>query len=352
MPQQSLCPSYVLNVTEQKENIPERKSGIKCNNMWLKNGELVLAVARYIILNPSATSKSMSAEFSATVQAVNRAIKKIREKLDGGQYVLSLEESEIESLCQAMESRDELLRGEKAQIRKNSRKKWNDIKAIMREHVVKKMFCQERGVAEIAKMTGLKKDDIKRMIEGITGQCIDDIAKELFSEGKGIPEIVSRLDIDKKDVGQLIGLLTGRCIGDIAREMYRKDKSIFVISAELCTPPKDIKKMLPRVIRPPKSFSMAVSEIRRISTIKPGTLKGSKKIRRKRSSISTTKLAHWNNSHYVMDENGKFVFDQSSVTGVKPADLPWKYPSPKMSIEIRGTATGISAKDYIFEHRR
>lgn len=343
MSQQSLWSSYVSSIMDHK-NTHESKYGTICKNVRLKNGELVLAVARYIIHNPAVTSKNMSVELSSTVQSINGALKKIRKKLDAGQSVLGLDEAEIESLGRAMESRD---------VRKDSRKRWNSIKAVMREHVVKNMFYKEQGVAEIAKIIGLKRDDIRQLIEGITGKCMDDIAKEMFSKTNSVPEIVSRLGIDKKDVGQLVKSLMGSCIGDIARDMFRKDKSICVIASELCTPPKEIKKMLPRVIRPPKSFSMAVSEIRRISTIKPGSPKGSKKLRRKQTSISTTKLAHWNNSHYVMDENGKFVFVQSSVTGVKPADLPWKYPSPKMSIEIRGTATGISAKDYIFEqHRR
>ncbi|MCL5058774.1 MAG: hypothetical protein M1130_12450 [Actinobacteria bacterium] len=251
--------------------------------MRLKNGELLLAIARKLILNPAATSKDMSAELSATVQSVNAALKRIREKLDAGELIPGLDEAEIESLGRAIKSRDALVK----EKRQEGKALWNRVIGIMREHVVEKRFHEGYKAADIARLTGLRIEDVKGIIEGLTGCSLTDIAREMFRESVGVAEIARRLGMAQKDV----------------------------------------KKALPRVVRVAGAYRPPASEGRRISTIKPGSPKSQRKLKKRPASISRTGLAHWCMQHY--DSRGVLQLPYGCSA---PGDLPRRYPREKVQL--------------------
>lgn len=283
MTRQSLWPSYVPGENIQKNDVLRKTNDNKYhkNKPKKQKGESVLAVSRFIIKHNRVDKKRASAELGISVRTVEMVIKKIKEKLGSGQALPGLSNAEEEILLKILSQKEELINKDKA--------RWSKIIKIMRGHVVEKRFYDGYRVADIAKLAGLRRKDVRQMIER----------------------------------------LTGRSMSDIAREMFREDIVISEIASKLCIAKKDIKKVLPKVIRV-VSCSIPVSEIRRISTIKPSSPKSQRKSRKKPASISRTGLAAWCMLHY--NEKGLLELPYGCAA---PSDLLRKYPEVK---EVIGRA--------------
>lgn len=118
----------------------------KCSNKRMKNGELVLAVARFIMQDKSASVEVISHRFSVSPQAVNGALNKIRKKLEAGLAIPGICETEVELLRQSMAERDG------GHISP-------EIKKMIRE-----MFVEGMKVRQIALTAGLSKEKIKKAL--------------------------------------------------------------------------------------------------------------------------------------------------------------------------------------------
>lgn len=281
MTRQSLWPSYVHSDNEQKKESIRTKN---VNNYQIhkpseKKGELVLAIARFVIKNNRIDKKKISTELGVCISAVEKALKKIKEKLSSGHALPGLSNAEEEMLLKIMLQKDETQR--------DGQKERNIITGIMREHVVSRMFSGDAGVAEISKLVGLKRQDVRDIIERIKGCSME----------------------------------------DLARDMYRESIGINVIAAKLGMSKKDVKKALPRVIPAPKTCKTFIPEVRRISTIKPGNIKNQRSLKKRPASISRTGLAAWCMQHY--DKNGRLILPYGCTA---PSDLPRKYPEIKVNI--------------------
>lgn len=299
---QSLCHSYDHNQFAKNNKSVRTKFNNNYHNdlPTQKRGELVLAIAQFIIKHNSIDKKKISIEMGVCISAVEKAIKKIRGKLDLGHSLPGLSNAEEEILLKIMSQK-------KDSQRKEHKARWNVITGIMREHVVSRMFFGAAGVAEISKLVGLKRQDVKGIIERIKGCDMEDLAREMYRESKGIAEIARKLGMAQKDV----------------------------------------KKALPKVIKAPKTFKPYVSEVRRISTIKPGSPKSQRKLKKRPASISRTGLAAWCMQHY--DSNGELQLPNGWTA---PGDLPKSYPRTKTEFtkaEPRQTFIPASAPHYIAE---
>ncbi|MFZ5645452.1 MAG: hypothetical protein ACOY46_17965 [Bacillota bacterium] len=286
--EQSLWYPYVINETEQNMNTPESKNGIKCKKSRLKNGELVLAVARYIIINSAATAKVMSEEFSATVQSVNGALRKIREKLQAGMAVPGLSDTEAEILLRAMEVRDRWPEEEKARMRgvKDLRSK---VVNILREHLITRMFEEGNSISDIAGATGVRKRNVMGVLAK-TGQMGSRV-REMFASGHGVPRIASVTGLRVKEVRKILQGF-GYSLG--ARKEHIRYFS-----------PTEINR-------------------RKISTVKPSRPRSRKGAVRRKSTLSREGLADWNRMHY--DNSGVLRLPYGCAP---PADLPRKFPLSK-----------------------
>lgn len=286
--EQSLWYPYMINDVEQNINASEGKNGINCKGSRLKNGELVLAVARYIIMNSAATTKVMSAEFSATVQSVNGALRKIREKLQAGLAVPGLSDTEARILYQAMVARDRWREEEKNRMReeKDLRSKVMD---ILREHLITRMFEEGDSIPDIVGIVSVRKRNVMEILAktGLIGTRV----RGMFASGHGIPRIAGLTGLAEKEVRKILKGF-GYSLG--ARPEQIRDFS-----------PPEINR-------------------RKISTIKPSKPRSRKGAVRRKATLSREGLADWNRMHY--DDSGLLRLPYGCAP---PADLPRKFPSPK-----------------------
>lgn len=281
--EQSLWFPYCTNEIKQNDEGLGNKYGNKCNNKRLKNGELILTVARYIIRDYSASAKSMACEFLVTVRAVNEALKKIRDKVAAGLFIPGLSDLEMENLCDALINRDRFRKEIKDGKQENVIK--NRVIDIMREHVINKMFDEGNRVADIARVVGVSRGTVRQVIAR-TEHGIPGLIREMFRAGRSVSQIADLISLPKKDVRKTL---------------------------------KDIGYNLKIV----KYFPTPDIERRTISTIKLCKLK-SKRILRRVAKVSREGLADWNKVHY--DSSGNLQLPYGCVP---PADLPRKFPSQK-----------------------
>jgi len=286
--EQSLWYPYVINDVEQNINITESKNGIKCKRSRLKNGELVLAVARYIIMNSAATAKVMSEEFSATVQSVNGALRKIREKLQAGLAVPGLSNTEAVILYQAMVARDRWREEEKARMwkEKDLRSKVVD---ILREHLITRMFEEGNSIPDIAGVASVRKRNVMEILAK-TGQ-IGSRVREMFTSGHRVPRIADLTGLAEKEVRKILK--------DFGYSFGARPEHV-------------------------RHFSPPEIDRKKISTIKPSRPKSRNGAVRRKATLSREGLADWNRMHY--DDSGVLRLPYGCAP---PADLPRKFPSPK-----------------------
>ncbi|MCL5289760.1 MAG: hypothetical protein M1489_01775 [Firmicutes bacterium] len=293
--EQSLWYPYVINEMEQNISTSENKDGNKCKKARLKNGELLLAVARYIIRNSSATSRVMSKEFSVTVQSINGSLRKIREKFQAGLAVPGLSDAEAEILSMAMEARDRRPEEEKARMREEKDLRGKVVN-ILREHLITRMFEEESSIPDIAGATGVSKRNVMRVLikTGHMGSRV----REMYASCHGVARIAGVTGLRVKEVRKILQGF-GYRLGARAEQIRH------------FTPP-EINR-------------------RKISTVKPSRPRSRKEVVRKKATLSREGLADWNRMHY--DDSGVLRLPYGCAP---PADLPRKFPSAKaMTIQSK-----------------
>ena len=240
----------------------------------------MLAIAQFIIKHNRIDKRETSIELGVGISAVEKALKKIKKKLSSGHALPGLSSAEEETLLNIISQKEDSLR-------ERHKARWNIITGIMREHVVIRMFFGDAGVAEISKLVRLRRQDVREIIQRIKGCSMEDLAREMFRNSIGVAEIARRLGMAQKDV----------------------------------------KKALPRVVRVAGAYRPPASEGRRISTIKPGSPKSQRKLKKRPASISRTGLAHWCMQHY--DSKGILQLPYGCSA---PGDLPRRYPREKVQL--------------------
>lgn len=280
--EQSLCYSYCTNETNQNCKDSGSKYGNKCNRVRLKNGELIVVVAKHIIMDNAALADEVSFKLLVSMRAVNEALRKIREKLSAGLFIPGLSDGEMESLYQALENRDRFRKEAKSEKQGAALK--TRVIGIMREHAINRMFEEGSSVAYIAKVVGVSKRVVRQVIEK-AGDGIPNIIKEMYVVGRSISEIAHLISLPKKEVKKTL------------KDLGYKLKAIQYFPA----------------LDPGK---------RTISTIKPTKLKNKKNIGRRKMTVSREVLADWNKMHY--DSAGVLRLPYGCAP---PADLPKKFPS-------------------------
>ncbi|HBV98072.1 MAG: hypothetical protein JL50_00805 [Peptococcaceae bacterium BICA1-7] len=280
MTRQSLWPSYDHNENIQKNDAMRRINDInyqKCkpDKKRGKLGGAVLAVAQCILSQGKIDKNNISSDLRISVRSVETAIKKLKDKEGSGLALPGLSNAEEEMLFKIISQTI------------NNKARWKLITDIFRYHVAGRMFKGGCGVAEIARITGLRKLEVRAVIEGTRGCSMEDLAREMFRKSIGLAEIARRLGMAQKDV----------------------------------------KKALPRVVRVAGAYRPPASEGRRISTIKPGSPKSQRKLKKRPASISRTGLAHWCMQHY--DSKGILQLPYGCSA---PGDLPRRYPREKVQL--------------------
>ena len=280
---QSLWFPFCTNEIEQNGQDVGNKYGNKCNNKRLKNGELILAVARHIIKDYSASAKGMACEFLVTVRAVNEALRKIRDKIAAGLFIPGLSDLEMDNLCDALINRErfreQIKGGKKEKVIKNR------VIDIMREHVIKRMFKEGNRVADIARVAGVSRRTVRQVI---AEHGMPDLIREMFGAGRSISQIAELIGLPKKEIK--------KTLGDLGYNLKIREY-----------------------------FPVREVERRAISTIKPCKPRSSRTVVRRATTVSREGLADWNKMHY--DSSGHLRLPYGCVP---PADLPRKFPSPKV----------------------
>ncbi|MFZ5651999.1 MAG: hypothetical protein ACOY4I_14275 [Bacillota bacterium] len=282
--EQSLWFPFCTNEIEQNGQDAGNKYGNKCNNRRLKNGELILAVARHIIRDYSSSAKSMACELLVTARSVNEALRKIRDKIAADLFIPGLSDLEMANLCDALINRERFRKQIKDETKEKEIK--NGLIDIMRDHVIKRMHKEGNGVADIARVVGISRRAVRQVIaEAEHG--IPDLIREMFWAGRNISQIAELIGLPKREIKKILGEL-----GYNLR----------------------IRKYLP---------SREV-ERRTISTIKPCKPRNSRTVVRRATTVSREGLADWNKMHY--DSSGHLRLPYGCVP---PADLPRKFPSQR-----------------------
>jgi len=194
---QSLWHSHAHEEIEECEESSGRISGIKCKGGRLRNGELVVAVARYLLNEHPATAENISEYFSVTTRSVNAALKKIRDRLDAGLAIPGLSEIETESVFRALAARDRLRKDARAGKRE-AEAVWNSLISVMREYVVCRMFKEGYRIADIAGAAGTGKRKVRKTIEKVYN--ISDLIVELYREGRSIQQISDLFDVPGREI--------------------------------------------------------------------------------------------------------------------------------------------------------
>jgi len=284
---QSLWYSYMLKGIEESEEDSGIIYGIKCHGSRLKNGELAVAVAKYLIAEHSATAESMSEYFSVTARSVNVALKKIRDRFNVGMAIPGLNEIEAESVFLALSARDEFRKETQAR-RGEGVAVWNTLIGIMREHVVSRMFNDGNRIEDIAGVVGISKKKVKHMIGKL--RSLSSLIVEMYREGKSIKQISDSFDVSKREIQEAL---------------KGAGYNLKVI----------------------KQFTRMEADRHTISTIKPSKPKNNRKPFRRVATISREGLANWNRLYY--DNLGRLRLPYGCAP---PADLPRKFPSTKVWI--------------------
>lgn len=352
---------HLKNGQKSGENKNDKgiKSGINCQNNRLRNGELLLAVARHLMVDCGATPESMSSEFAVSQRSITSAIKKIKDKLSAGLAIPGLNDVEIDNLARAMAERASFQAGET-----NER-----IKSVTQEAVAICMIKSGKRITEIAKVVGLSIKKIKQIVND-SGFDMGKLATNLVWEGYSIPEAAVHLGLKAKEVTQILAgeklfgeiihrkvIESGLSIAEIAessgferREFYQILKEnghghiITVLTRFLSRIGEDIDriavllgisrdKIEKTIVRKIQDHAKDIKVIKvagreGISMMRLGKPKTKRESKRP-ATISRNGLAEWCMQHY--DENGVLRLPAGCRA---PADLPRRYPSPK-SVELQ-----------------
>lgn len=281
---QSLWYSHAHEENEEFEEGLGSISGIKCKGGRLRNGELVVAVARYMLNEHPAMAENISEYFSVTTRSVNAAMKKIRERLDAGLAIPGLSEIETENVFHVLAAR-ERSRKEARTGKREAEAVRNRLIDIMRQHLVCRMFKEGYGIADIAGAAGTGKKKVRQMIERVYN--ISDLIVELYREGRSIQQISDLFDV------------TGREIQNALKAAGYNLKTL-------------------------KQFTCMESDRRAAGTIKPAKPRSKRTPLRRAATVSREGLADWNRLHY--DDSGRLRLPYGCAP---PADLPRKFPSKK-----------------------
>ncbi|MCL6479512.1 MAG: hypothetical protein K6T65_14090 [Peptococcaceae bacterium] len=281
---QFLWYSHAHEETEEFEEVSGSIFGIKCKGGRLRNGELVLAVARYVINEHPATAETMSEYFSVSTRSVNAALKKIRDRLDAGLAIPGLSKIETESVFRAFAARERSRKEARAGKREAEAVR-NRLIGVMREYVVCRMFKEGYRIADIAGTAGTGKRKVRKMIEKVYN--ISDLIVELYREGRSIQQISDLFDMPGRE-----------------------------IQNSLKAAGYNLKTMKP--------FTCIESDRRAAGTIKPAKPRSKKTPVRRAATVSREGLADWNRLHY--DYSGRLRLPYGCAP---PADLPRKFPSTK-----------------------
>ncbi|TEB04785.1 hypothetical protein Psch_03547 [Pelotomaculum schinkii] len=286
---QSLWYPYVQKKIVRENDDGGSKSGINCNTVRLKNGELLLAVAKCVMVDGSVTLEDMSSELGITKRSVKSALKKIRDKLSLGLAIPGLNDMETENLALALSKRDSLRNKRKrvsGHIDEEAKARKERIISIAREFAIEKMIRAGNSVAETASVVGLSGKRIREILAEMyftTGV----LAKEIIQSGGSVSEASERLGVTRKEVKQALLEVGYHIITDDA--------------------------------------AVTNNECSKVSMMKPG--KPRKREYKKPATISKAGLAEWNMMHY--DQEGILRLPAGCRA---PADLPRKYPSPKANL--------------------
>ncbi|MCL6477364.1 MAG: hypothetical protein K6T65_03005 [Peptococcaceae bacterium] len=281
---QSLWHSHAHEETKKCEEGSGSISGIKCKGGRLRNGELVVAVARYMLNEHPATAENISEYFSVTTRSVNAALKKIRDRLDAGLAIPGLSETETESVFRALAARDRLRKDARAGKRE-AEAVWNSLIGVMREYVVCRMFEEGYRIADIAGAAGAGKRKVRKTIEKVYN--ISDLIVELYREGRSIQQISDLFDVPGREI-------------------------------------KNALKAAGYNLKTLKQFACMESDRRAAGTIKPAKPRSKRTPLRRAATVSREGLADWNRLHY--DDSGRLRLPYGCAP---PADLPRKFPSTK-----------------------
>jgi len=282
--EQSLWFPFCTNEIEQNGQDAGNKYGNKCNNRRLKNGELILAVARHIIRDHSSSAKSMACELFVTARSVNEALRKIRDKIAAGLFIPGLSDLEMDNLCDALINRERFGMQIKDETKEKEIK--NGLIDIMRDHVIKRMFKEGNRVADIARVVGISRRVVRQVIaEAEHG--MPDLIREMFRAGSNISQIAELIGLPKKEIKKILGELG------------------YNLKIRQCFPVQEVEK-------------------RTISTIKPCKPRNSRTVVRRATTVSREGLADWNKMHY--DSSGHLRLPYGCVP---PADLPRRFPSQR-----------------------
>jgi len=356
---QSLWSPYVHLKNEQKvnENIAEKgtKFTTKLQNNRLRNGELVLAVARQVILDCCISVDSMSSLFDVDISSVKRALKKIKEKLSAGHIIPGFSSMEMNNITRAM--------AERAHSSRNNVSNNEKLRLIVRE------FESGKSLPEIAGIVGFSIKKLREIIKD-AGFDVGKLAIKMVWEGSSISEAALHLGLKAKEVTEIIakdklfseivckkviendlgiaeiardsgfskkGFMqklkesgSGDIISSLARFLSRIGKEKDKISQLLDTSEDKIRKMIinRRIVVRFKDIRPAPNKDSRpgISTMKPAKPKNRRESKRP-ATISRVGLAEWCMQHY---ENGILQLPDECV----PSDLPKRYPKVELAMFI------------------
>lgn len=285
---QSLWYPYVQKNFFQEEESEGSKSGVNCKNLRLKNGELILALARCLMMDCSVTLENLSVELGVTVRSIKTGLKKIRDKLDSGHMIPGLNEVETNNLAQALAKRDNSRKESKPEhiVDEKAKESKEKVITIIREFVIERMIKQGRSVAEIAEIVSLGKGRVRQGLEDL-GYTVGVLAKEMMQSGNSVSDAAHHLSVSVKEIKQALSKVG----------YHIADTSLSYIDGG-----------------------------RKISMLKPGKPKNNKE-RKRPLKLSRTGLAEWCMQHY--DKNGILRLPKGCRA---PDDLPRRYPTPKMDL--------------------
>lgn len=304
---QSLCYPYVYTRKEQKITVEGSKYGINCQPVRMRNGELLLTIAKRLIEDCGETAESLSAKFGVTKKSVRNALKKIHSKLGSGLVIPGLTDIETEKLARVVALRNE---------RKKS--------SFLFEHIEEILADFDKVDIQVTENREIIKSHIKRFKkyasrldqsrkEKTIMVFIEHVAKRLFQGGSSIAEIAGVVGIGKERVLNIFKSVFD--IKMLARRMILDGRRPTEVAKHFCVSEKELENIVGEgwfsnqcstFLSRPKSKSRPSSK---------------KKIRRKPATISREGLAAWNKLYY--DKNGIL---RLPVGYNPPSDLPRRYP--------------------------
>ncbi len=262
---------------EKKENINSgSKSVNKCHKSRLKNGELLLAAARQLMLDSTVTPEIMAKELQVTVRSINTVLKKLRDNFDQDLAILGLNNLEMENLRRVIHIRDVLKSGDKTQT-------------------ICDMFDSGQSIGEIAKTENMSRKKLLALLKE-NGRDANKIIKLMYiEEHKTIPEICNKAGMSRKSIVEILNEVDG------------ETKRRVIVNDDI-----DYNG---------KKFSI------KKGMMPPSKPKNRKAPAKRPASIGAAGLAWWNYQHYD-PVTGKNKLPPTSI----PADMPRRFPRPNSDV--------------------